>query len=86
MVFTLMSWKKKKDYRAVIRDIISNIPGQPSVKKVTVDFERAIWSTFQKVLPKVHIMGCAFNWSQALWKTVRVLNKLQTKLHILSLV
>ena len=64
--------KKKKDYRAVIREIIKNIPGQPSVKKVTVDFERAIWSAFQKVLPEVRIMGCAFHWSQALWRKVSV--------------
>ena len=72
LVFALMSGKKKKDYRAVIREIIKNIPGQPSVKKVTVDFERAIWSAFQKVLPEVRIMGCAFHWSQALWRKVSV--------------
>jgi len=41
LVFALMSRKKKKDYRAVIREIIKNIPGQPSVKKVTVAHERA---------------------------------------------
>lgn len=73
LVFALMSGKKKKDYRAVIREIIKNIPGQPSVKKVTVDFERAIWSAFQKVLPEVRIMGCAFHWSQALWRKVQEL-------------
>ena len=72
LVFALMSGKKKKDYRAVIREIIKNIPGQPSVKKVTVDFERAIWSAFQKVLPEVRIMGCAFHWTQALWRKVSV--------------
>lgn len=72
LVFALMSGKKKKDYRAVIREIIKNIPGQPSIKKVTVDFERAIWSAFQKVLPEVRIMGCAFHWSQALWRKVSV--------------
>ena len=67
-----MSGKKKKDYRAVIREVIKNILGQPSVKKVTVDFERAIWSAFQLVLPEVHIMGCAFHWTQALWRKVSV--------------
>ena len=59
-------------FTAVIREIIKNIPGQPSVKKVTVDFERAIWSAFQKVLPEVRIMGCAFHWTQALWRKVSV--------------
>ena len=67
-----MSGKKKKDYKAVIREIIKIIPGQPSVKKVTVDFERAIWSAFQTVLLEVRIMGCAFNWTQALWRKVSV--------------
>jgi len=59
-------------YRAVIHEIIKIIPGQPSVKKVTMDFERAIWSAFQKVLPEVRIMGCAFHWTQALWRKVSV--------------
>ena len=70
LVFALMSGKKKKDYRAVIREIIKNIPGQPSVKKVTVDYERAIWSASQKVLLDVRIMGCAFHWTQVLWRKV----------------
>ena len=82
LVFTLMSGKKKKDYRAVIREIIKNIPGQPSVKKVTVDFERAIWSAFQTVLPKVCIMGCAFHWTQALWRKVSVRKVLSFKTNL----
>ena len=72
LVFALMSGKMKKDHKAVIREIIKIIPGQPSVKKVTVDFERAIWSAFQEVLPEVRIMGCAFHWTQALWRKVNV--------------
>ena len=80
LVFVLMSGKKKKDYKAVIREIIKIIPGQPSVKKVTVDFERAIWSAFQTVLLEVRIMGCAFNWTQALWRKVSVGKLFRTNL------
>ena len=70
LVFVLMSGKKKKDYRAVIKEILKLLPNQPSVKKVTIDFERAMWSTFRKLLPEVRIMGCAFHWTQALWRKV----------------
>ena len=72
LVFVLMSGKKRKDYRAVVKDILRLLPNQPSVKKITIDFERAIWSTFRKLLPEVRIMGCAFHWTQALWRKVSI--------------
>ena len=72
LVFVLMSGKKKKDYRAVMKEILRLLPNQPSVKKVTIDFERAMWSTFRKLLPEVRIMGCAFHWTQALWRKVSI--------------
>ena len=60
LLFVLMSGKKKKDYREVVKEILRLPPNQPSVKKITIDFERAMWSTFRKLLPKMRIMGCAF--------------------------
>lgn len=51
MVFVLMSGKKKKVYRAVVKEILRLLPNQPLEKKITVDFKRAMWSTFRKLLP-----------------------------------
>ena len=68
LVFVLMSGKKKKDYRAMVKEILRFLPNQPSEKKITIDFQRGMWLTFRKLLPKVHIMGCAFHRTQALWK------------------
>lgn len=62
LVFVLMSGKKKKDYRAVVKEILRLLPNQPSEKKITVDLERAMWST----------MGYTFHWTQALWRKVTV--------------
>ena len=72
LVFVLMSGKRKKEYRVVIREILKLLPSQPSVRKITVDFESAIWSTFRKLLPEVGIMECAFHWTQALWRKVSI--------------
>ena len=70
LVFVIMSGKKKSDYKAVLQSIISILPGQPSVKKVTLDFEKAMWSTVRQVLPNVTVKGCSFHWTEAVWRKV----------------
>ena len=44
---------------------------------MTVDFEKAVWGAFRKVLPDLQLLGCAFHWNQALWRKVQGLG-LQT--------
>lgn len=41
-----------------------------SVKKVVMDFERALWGAVKTRLPHVEVMGCVFHWTQALWRKV----------------
>ena len=65
-------WKKKKDYRAVLKEILDLLPSSISVRKVTLDFERAVWTVFRELLPDVAFQGCLFHWTQALWRKVRI--------------
>ena len=39
-----------------------------ALKRVTIDFEKAIWMVLRELLPNVEIQGCVFHWTQALWK------------------
>ena len=66
-------WKKKKDYRAVLKEILDLLPSSISVRKVTLDFERAVWTVFRELLPDVAFQGCLFHWTQALWRKVRII-------------
>jgi hypothetical protein len=43
MVFVLMSGKKAKDYRKVLKKIKDILPVPPRVQQVTTDFEKAAW-------------------------------------------
>ena len=43
LVFVIMSGKKR-DYKSVLEALLSILPYHPRVKKVTLDFEKAMWS------------------------------------------
>ncbi|XP_078359100.1 uncharacterized protein LOC144643656 [Oculina patagonica] len=72
-----MSGKKKKDYKAVFEALARILPVSPDVKRITVDFEMALWSALRVVFPSVKIKGCLFHLTQALWRKVQELG-LQT--------
>ncbi|KAJ8037002.1 hypothetical protein HOLleu_17701 [Holothuria leucospilota] len=70
LLFILMSGKKKKDYRKVLKELQSLVPDR-RVQQVTMDFERAMWTEFQRVFPDVTLQGCVFHWTQAVWCNVQ---------------
>ena len=45
--------------------------GKTKVKEVVTDFERAIWRAMEDVFPKVKIFGCAFHWTQAIFRNMK---------------
>lgn len=48
-----------------------SIKGTYKVKEVVSDFERAIWRGIQDVFPNVKIFGCAFHWTQAIFRNMK---------------
>ena len=74
LVFVLMSGRKKGDYKAVLKAILTILRSQPKVTKFTLDFEKAAWSAIRQVLPHVKMMGCSFHFTQALWRKVSAIN------------
>ncbi|KAK3731056.1 hypothetical protein QZH41_019214 [Actinostola sp. cb2023] len=71
LLFVLMSGRKKKDYKKVLRKVLSILPSEPRVKEVVLDFERALWSCIRKEMVDVNIVGCAFHWTQAVWRKIQ---------------
>jgi len=72
LAFVLMSRRKKKDYIAVLSALLSLV-ADVSVRAVTSDFEKALWRAVTVVLPGVEHHGCAFHWTQAVYKEVQAL-------------
>jgi len=73
LMFCMMSGKRKRDYRAVLREVTHLMPQIPNVKKIVLDFEAAVWKAIPKVLPGVQLMGCAFHWMQCIWCKIQEL-------------
>nr|XP_058953276.1 uncharacterized protein LOC131780685 [Pocillopora verrucosa] len=59
-----MSGKRKRDYRAVFRELLELLPS-PALRQVTLDFECAVWKVLRQLLPDVKLLGCVFHWTQA---------------------
>lgn len=72
LVFTVMSGKRKKDYRKVLKAILE-VTGECNVEKLVMDFEMALWSAVRTLLPMAELQGCSFHWNQAIWRKVQSL-------------
>ena len=71
LAFIVMSLRRKKDYKCVLRALIAALPKRPRVQSVVADFEAAVWSAVRNVLPGVIQRGCAFHFGQAVWRNVQ---------------
>ena len=79
-LFVVMSWRKKQNYRAVLQEVLSILPSPPAVKRITLDFECALWTVLRQLLPDVSLQGCLFHWTQTLWRKVGINNLLNTQI------
>jgi len=66
-----MSRCRRKDYKCVFRALIATLPHRPRVQAVVSDFEAAVWSAAREVQPGVLQRGCAFHFSQAVWRNIQ---------------
>ena len=71
LCFIIMSRRQRSDYKAVLEAILNLLPSKPVVKEVILDFERAMWGAFRRVLPTVNLHGCWFHWAQAVYRKVK---------------
>ena len=74
VAFVIMSRRKQEDYEEVFKALLELVP-QVRVKKVVLDFERAVWTTLRKMMsrnqfPKVTIKGCFFHFAQAVYRRI----------------
>ena len=65
--------KKEKDYSDLLSAIIEFGGGYEhfSWQTVMLDFEIAMWKSFQSVLPNVKILGCNFHFTQAVYRKIQ---------------
>ncbi|XP_033759180.1 uncharacterized protein LOC117341440 [Pecten maximus] len=77
LAFCFMSGKRTEDYYEVLRSIDRQLPDEIRLELCVVDFEAAVWQAIRQRYPDCRIQGCAFHWSQAVFRKVQELG-LQT--------
>ena len=70
LAFVLMSGKKKRDYRKVLK-AIKDLTGSRKLEKIILDFENAVWRAIPQVFAGVTIRGCSFHWAQCIWRKIQ---------------
>lgn len=54
-----------------MQSVLTILNNEQLVQKVVIDFERAVWVAVQEKLPDATIQGCAFHWTQSLWRKIQ---------------
>ena len=78
LALILMSFKRRRDYLKVFCKLLDVLPQPHRVQEFIMDFEHASWQAVSSVFPTANIRGCAFHWSQAVWRKIQSLG-LQTQ-------
>ncbi|CAC5399538.1 unnamed protein product [Mytilus coruscus] len=65
-----MSRRRRKDYVSVLRAILQLLP-RTAVQKFIAEFERGLWNALHHLFPGVPVQGCAFHWSQAIFRKIQ---------------
>ena len=65
LAFILMSRRQACDYQLILEAIVASFAAPPSLKRVILDFEAAIWVAMKTVFPNAELRGCSFHFTQA---------------------
>jgi hypothetical protein len=69
-LFCLMSGRRTRDYKAVLKTVKALLTDECAVQRVVLDFERGSWKAVKKVFPDVDVRGCSFHWSQCIYRKI----------------
>ena len=72
VVFVLMPSRRESDNRAVLSKI-KDLTTSLAVKTFVLDFEAATWAALRSVFADVHLHGCNFHFTQAIWRKIQAL-------------
>lgn len=72
-MFVLMSSRKARDYKEILRKISDTMPTDPSVETIVAYFEKGAWKACRSVFPDVTMRGCVFHMVQAIYRKVQEL-------------
>ena len=61
LAFVLMSRRRCKDYKKVLKAIKNLLHDEVKLQCVVADFETALWQAVQTVFPNVRLQGCLFH-------------------------
>ena len=70
LLYVFMSSRRTQDYVAIFQHL-NSILRETNVIEMVLDFERALWSAIAEVYPQVHRRGCAFHWTQAVYRHIQ---------------
>ncbi|KAI8496918.1 hypothetical protein Bbelb_255730 [Branchiostoma belcheri] len=71
LAIVFMPNKDKKDYKKVLKKILRLLPGEPTVTTLVMNFEQGMWQAVRSVLPGKTRRGCAFHWTQAVYRKIQ---------------
>jgi len=72
LCFVLMSGKKTKDNRKVLKTLKTILP-MVQTKTFVVDFETGLWKAIRHVFPEAIIKGCVFHFAHVLYRHIKTI-------------
>lgn len=73
LMFVLMTGKRKRDYKMVLRQVINILVMGNDLRSITADFEAGLWSACRSVFPGVQLHGCCFHFMQTMYRKLQAL-------------
>ena len=70
--FALLPDKEYKTYKKLMEVLCSSVEFEHGVlKRILIDFERALWKSFKEAFPGVELVGCNFHHRQAVRRNIQ---------------